>query len=289
LTYLTYRTSDTRDSEKKRPVIPYKRSPYHQLENKVDKLQEQVDRFNALPTNEDLRELRKGDAERPRPVSEMWQTMQLKNRVDANEDGVSKLMSLIEDLMDDVVKLKEENGKLQSQLKDAKDLEDLMNRLKSLEQLTNDLKDKFATFPDPDTFTDFVTWQGLEDALKGVREELQPKERVVIEMSQQTVTPVQSRPPSRRMSTPGPSNELLELLERLGILTNKHDKLEIRVEDIEAALKNKVNKEDLDGIGDVPDDLKDQLRQLSDDVDSLKKARDKVGNCWCHKCLLYGL
>ena len=32
----------------------------------------------------------------------------------------------------------------------------------------------------------FVTWQGLEEALTGVKQELQPKERVVIEMANQT-------------------------------------------------------------------------------------------------------
>ena len=34
--------------------------------------------------------------------------------------------------------------------------------------------------------TVFVTWQGLEESLKGIRQELQPKERVVIEMANQT-------------------------------------------------------------------------------------------------------
>lgn len=80
----------TRDSQKKES-IPYRRSPYHELDNKVVKLQEQIDRLNSLPTNDELFERSRGEGERPRPVSDMWQALQLKNRVDANEEGVSKV------------------------------------------------------------------------------------------------------------------------------------------------------------------------------------------------------
>ena len=52
----------------------------------------------------------------------------------------------------------------------------------------NDLKDQFGQFPDPDMFKDFVTWTALEESLRGLREQLEPKERVVIEMSSQTVS-----------------------------------------------------------------------------------------------------
>ena len=49
-----------------------------------------------------------------------------------------------------------------------------------------DLNEKFALLPTPDELSQFVTWPGLEDALKGIRDDFQPSERVVIEMSSQT-------------------------------------------------------------------------------------------------------
>lgn len=52
--------------------------------------------------------------------------------------------------------------------------------------LQKDLQEKFATLPTPEEWTQFVTWPALEDALKGIRDDLTPPERVVIEMSSQT-------------------------------------------------------------------------------------------------------
>ena len=60
--------------------------------------------------------------------------------------------------------------------------------------LQKDLNNKFNNLPPPSPLVDldpFVTWEGLESALKGVREALEPKERVVIDMSIQTVSILQ--------------------------------------------------------------------------------------------------
>lgn len=73
-------------------TIPLSHTPYHKLEGKVSKLEEQIDALNSLPTNNELFERARGDGEKPRPVSEMWQNMQLSRKVDANEEGVSKVI-----------------------------------------------------------------------------------------------------------------------------------------------------------------------------------------------------
>lgn len=49
------------------------------------------------------------------------------------------------------------------------------------------MNDTLSAYPPIERFDDFVTWHGLEEALKGIRDELEPKERVVIEMQTQTV------------------------------------------------------------------------------------------------------
>lgn len=53
------------------------------------------------------------------------------------------------------------------------------------------MNDKFSTLPTADDYAQFVTWPLLEDALKGVRNDLEQlqvpvQERVVIETSSQT-------------------------------------------------------------------------------------------------------
>ena len=70
---------------------PVSHVPYHVLEEKVAQLQNKLDALNDLPSNSELFERAKGDGEKPRPVSDMWQTIQLARRVDANEDGVNKV------------------------------------------------------------------------------------------------------------------------------------------------------------------------------------------------------
>ena len=52
----------------------------------------------------------------------------------------------------------------------------------------NDLNQKFSLLPTAEEFESFVSWPGLEDALKGIRKDLEPQERVVIEMTTQTDT-----------------------------------------------------------------------------------------------------
>lgn len=65
--------------------------PYHQLEDRVVQLEKQWKDLNALPANSELFErVREKDA-KPRPVSEMWQTMKLSKNVDANAQGLSKV------------------------------------------------------------------------------------------------------------------------------------------------------------------------------------------------------
>ncbi len=89
-------TGDKQDSVKSESdntgSISQTRSPYHQLEEKVANLQQQMDSLNKLPTNDELFERsKKGDGERARPVADMWQNMQLTKRVDTNEEGIGKV------------------------------------------------------------------------------------------------------------------------------------------------------------------------------------------------------
>jgi glutamine-rich protein 2 len=80
----------------KSKTIPITRFPYHALEEKVERLEQQLAALEALPSTKELMEMTSGGSDQrmdkvPRPVAEMWQSMQLSRKVDANTQGVSKV------------------------------------------------------------------------------------------------------------------------------------------------------------------------------------------------------
>ena len=86
---------DQSDRSRTRPVT---RTPYHALEDKVHRLERQMAALGALPSTKELMDQTAGDSSGeetenkvPRPVAEMWQSMQLSRKVDANTQGVSKV------------------------------------------------------------------------------------------------------------------------------------------------------------------------------------------------------
>lgn len=101
VTYATDALADALGQEKNGAEdmrsIPITRTPYHQLEEKVERLESLLRELDELPSNRELLERAKPDGGehqgdgKPRPVAEMWQSMQLSRKVDANTQGVSKV------------------------------------------------------------------------------------------------------------------------------------------------------------------------------------------------------
>jgi len=77
------------DSEK--PILVTRR-PFHQLEERVGRMERQLTDLNSLPSTKDLMDSTGEEGNRSiRPVADMWQGMQLSRKVDANTQGVSKV------------------------------------------------------------------------------------------------------------------------------------------------------------------------------------------------------
>lgn len=265
-------------------------TPYHRLEARVFDLEKRLEELNALPSTKQLVARVSGKVDTDdaiNPVAEMWKGMQLKKKVDANEDGIAKLMLMIEDLMKETALLKTSNAALKRKL-DNLDLDDLNKRLKALETLSDELRkqlDRFLTeIQDklsrlPTDFDEFVRWQQLEDAILGIRaaiDEIQHSKeptRVVIEQAMQTEPKAESRPSS--VSSRGPSAELLEVLEQLGTLSSDHGNLRSRVEALEEDMKNKLDKSALDGLN-LSEDILQQLNKLKNDIHALQTAVSKL-------------
>ncbi|XP_051850929.1 glutamine-rich protein 2 isoform X1 [Antechinus flavipes] len=137
---------------------------------------EQMAALDRLPSGTDLLEKTPTGSR----VSDIWQMLQLKKKVEANEDGVSKAIGLIEDVMNEVKDLKgdPEKGYLQKDipqvLKDTRAIvEELEERIQDLQKLVNDQENnleivsrKISTYPEDNSI---VTWEDLEEALSSGR------------------------------------------------------------------------------------------------------------------------
>lgn len=277
------RGEDSEDalSEKSASIKTRHKTPYHNLEVKVAKMSEQLEKFGSeLPTYKELFERGNMDPSANTPVADVWKYIKIQKKVDANSDGLDELHNLVDGLMKNIKKLEQENKRLNEKI-GGLNIDDLLKRLAELEKKTDEMNEKFSLLPTPEELAQFVTWPALEDALLGIKrdwENMQPGERVVVEISSQTdppSRPVSSRPLSR-MSTAssGPSAEVLDVLEKLGKLSESHDALTKRVEALEEEIKNKLDKSALENLN-LSGDLLEQLSKLKEELDALAQAREK--------------
>ncbi|XP_077979957.1 uncharacterized protein LOC144435245 isoform X2 [Glandiceps talaboti] len=278
-----------------------KRSVYHALEAKVSRLENQLDELNALPSNQQLMD-RSRSSEKVTPVSDMWQQMQMAKRVDANEEGIAKLMSMVDDMLSEVNSLKDQSADWKKSLKDLKEQMDKLNsqnqsledRLKTLETSTpnKDRLDELQRLIDAlngrvdgvataEMLDGYVTWPALEDALKGIKQEpVQVTDQIVQTSQSVQVTPVPSRPSSssRPGSRTGPSEEIQRILANLGELADKSDQIGTRVTTLEETMPNKVDRDEIDKLlsnQQIPDDLAAQLELLKVGLEQLSQNKDK--------------
>ncbi|XP_027728786.1 uncharacterized protein C16orf96 homolog [Vombatus ursinus] len=88
-------------------------SQVQDIGSQVDGFGEQIAALDKLPSGTDLLEKTPSGSR----VSDMWQMMQMKKKMEANEDGISKAMGLIQDVMNEVKDLKadQEKGYLQKE------------------------------------------------------------------------------------------------------------------------------------------------------------------------------
>ncbi|XP_070581419.1 uncharacterized protein C16orf96-like isoform X11 [Ptychodera flava] len=294
---------DADDGGSSDPIPLPTRSTYHVLEAKVSRLENQIESLNSLPSNQQLMD-RSRSSEKVTPVSDMWQQMQMSKRIDANEEGVAKLMSMVDDVLAEVNKLKDDTAQWKQQLDDLKQQLDKVNaesqsfkdrlnaietstpnkdRLDELQRQINQLNAKMDGFASADMFDNYVTWPALEDALKGVQPEPVPVADQMVQTSQsRQVSPAPSRPGSSRPgSRAGPSEEIQKILAELGELTGKHSSLDERITALEEKMPQKINREEIERLlanQRIPDDLAAQLLQLKQGLDTLTKNKEKDGD-----------
>ncbi|XP_078692847.1 uncharacterized protein LOC144922706 isoform X10 [Branchiostoma floridae x Branchiostoma belcheri] len=287
-----------------------------QLEDKISSQEIQLNKLNDLPSNTDL--LERTRSEGTKPVGEMWQLMQLQRKVEANEAGLTKAMSLIEDLMREVNMLNDNKAKVAKEMKDIKDrldkmdltslsdriselesYQDKMKKIDELEKQLAELAEQLKKLPTAEEFDAFVTWPVLDEALREERQkymEMKPTDGA--DESEALLEQLKSKDPSRPPSAPRPPSsrlssakekypEALQALKEMATLSFEHEKLSEQVEKLEVTMPTKADKSELEKLleaalanqkVDVPEDLLEQLAALRDALDMMKNSRDKDGD-----------
>ncbi|CAI5766092.1 Uncharacterized protein PODLI_1B042761 [Podarcis lilfordi] len=148
------------------------------LGKRVKGFEQQMSGLEKLPSGTDLM-----DKARSGSVADLWQAMQLQKKVEANEEGINKAISLLQDVIDEAGKMKAATANLEDEVQKIKDHLALLDphafddRLKtclsdqiSLDNEVKDLEKRLSQFPSPEEMNNMVRWDVLEDVLvKGKR------------------------------------------------------------------------------------------------------------------------
>ncbi|XP_018096150.1 uncharacterized protein C16orf96 homolog isoform X2 [Xenopus laevis] len=232
-------------------------SLFHQLQDKMTKMEARLEHLDSLPTSDSL--LQRSQQEK-QPVQEMWQLIQLRRKVEMNEDGVHKAMGAFQELLSTFNGLKETTTQLQDNLGALKgfvaqmNINDIERRLQELEGQSRNIPvmaDKLAAVSNrlmsyPES-SEVLTWGSLHGSLTDHRAEF-------------------------GMSEEQKQREAKHILSSLGQLPGRHEGLELKVQTLEVELRRL--EDEISNKG-VPEDLLEQLRSLREDVDTISIANKK--------------
>lgn len=163
----------------------------HQVEQKILKLEQQLEALHSLPTGLDLMGRAKTQQDGSTPVEDMWNMIQMKKRLEANEDGVCRAMTVLQDLLNEINALKDSQQEVESrqqkviesmqqdnlqeleqrlallEIKTATkgDVDNLQTEHQSVQNKLKALEDKLAEFPTPDELSNMVQWEILHETL----------------------------------------------------------------------------------------------------------------------------
>ncbi|OCT60702.1 uncharacterized protein C16orf96 homolog [Xenopus laevis] len=160
---------------------------YHQMEERIKHIEKQTEAVNKLPTGAVLIERAGG----PTPVEDVWHMLQMKKRIETNEEGVSTAMGLLQDLLNITTALQEANKDFQSQLQNVREsveltmqedikkclsqlelqrsgvekLTQMERELMSLQQRMATLEKRLMQYPSPSELNNIVGWDILRETL----------------------------------------------------------------------------------------------------------------------------
>nr|XP_042697204.1 glutamine-rich protein 2 [Chrysemys picta bellii] len=193
------------------------KSEVHGIGEQVQGLEKQMAALEKLPSGTDLLERTKSGSPNGSAVADMWQMMQMKKKIEANENGISKAMALFQDLLNEVNGVKTANFHMNEGLENIKEKLDLNLQLdtqeignllqtciadqKNLDNDVRNLERRLNLYPSPEEMYNMVRWEVLEDCLvtgkgKSPPTEAQSVEPSLSQPSPASVMDTQARKPS---------------------------------------------------------------------------------------------
>jgi len=307
---------------------------FHNLEDKMTRLEQQISALNSMPPNNQLieraRETRR-DRSSGGPILEVWQYTQLSKRLESNEEGLTKLTSLLQDLIGDLNEIKDSQTKncfdikelhgmfdlIKDQIKgiermrqefpsldqfkdlereidmlrdNIKDIEKFNEKFKILNAQVRTIEVKIENYLMKADAKDFVTWTTLEKMLKGIRDMIEEAKHHDQHPQDTHTTQTSPIPKARsdsivKSGTPAiptnePSKELKEILFKLGTLNQRHEYLQVEVEDIMNDLKKlpkEIPKQDQPAFK-LPEGFAekiDEIMKLKSEMTDIRNGLDK--------------
>ncbi|XP_053898285.1 uncharacterized protein C16orf96 homolog [Malaclemys terrapin pileata] len=233
-------------------------SLFHQLQERLTRIESQLLHLNNPPTTA---ELLSRSQSLNKPAEEMWQMMQLKKKMEMNEEGMTKAMNTLQDLLTNIYSLQSTVSTFQEELGVLKDnfqrvnMDEMRERLAQLDQQSQliqailDRLDKMQaqlnSFPEQ---VDIVQWSALFDSLT----DKSPSDPVPsLDSKRETVR---------------------EALGKLCQLPDKHEALGTRISLLESELKQQADH--LAKLG-ISDDVAADLERMKDEISSLQSKEDK--------------
>ncbi|XP_043567072.1 uncharacterized protein C16orf96-like isoform X1 [Chiloscyllium plagiosum] len=243
-------------------------SLFHQLEEKVARLQTALESLSQLPSAPEL--LARSQVEpapirrfslsssSTGPVKDMWQLMQVKKKVEANEEGVNKAMTTLQELMNSINLLNNTNETLRKELDKAN-----QSKAQSSEEMSrkvNNIMDQLSNIPDG---KNLVQWNVLQTMLN---KELEFDAKLnSLNLQNEMVSPDEGE--SEKSAGTQRIGAALNALHQLSQLASKHQVLKGRVDNLEEELKHQVEEIDKKGL---PDDLLMRLDLLDNGLQILQ-------------------
>ncbi|KAI4876919.1 hypothetical protein NFI96_030233, partial [Prochilodus magdalenae] len=156
-------------------------NPYRRMEDKLRHIERQLAALERLPSGSEL-------LARSASVNDVWQLLQLRRRVEGSEDGVTKCMALIQDLLNEIQELKDSRDILKKEVEALQiqfnqinvgqladritAVEQCLHQVEDLKSAVQELKEKVVSYPQPEELTQCVTWEVLQAALVNERKKM---------------------------------------------------------------------------------------------------------------------
>ncbi|RNA31853.1 glutamine-rich 2-like isoform X4 [Brachionus plicatilis] len=111
---------------------------FKKLEDKLARFEQQMAALNSLPSNQQIIDRSKDS--KSGHILEIWQYTQLSKRLESNEEGITKLTSLVQDLINEINELRENQSRNDGDIKKLNDkYNELLNRINAVDKTIKSL------------------------------------------------------------------------------------------------------------------------------------------------------